>query len=89
MDAKLSICWKVEVQFKDMDMSGGDVVDGPRWTGGFVDRDRSLVIVAPTKGLASAAAISLCYEHQKAKVASVEKIAEVNAIVHLTLPSDH
>ena len=89
MDAKLSICWKVDVKFKDMDMSGGDNVDGPRWIGGCVDCDKTLVIVAPTKELASAAALSLCYEHQTAKVASVKKVSEVNAIVHLTLPSSH
>lgn len=89
MDAKLSICWKVALKFKDMDMSGGDAVDGPRWTGGFIDCDTTLVIVAPTKELASAAALSLCYEHQKGVVASIKKMSDVNAVVHLTLPSSH
>lgn len=89
MNANLSICWKVKVQFKDMDMSGGDNIDGPRWTGGHVDRDTALVIVAPTRELASAAALSLCYEHQKATVASVTKMSEVHAVVHLTLPASH
>jgi hypothetical protein len=89
MDAKLSICWKVKVQFKDMDMSGGDNVDGPRWTGRYLDRDTTLAIVAPTEELASAAALSLCYEHQAAKVASVLKVSDVHAVVHLTLPASH
>lgn len=89
MDAKLSTCWKVKVKVKDMDMSGGDNIDGPRWTGGYVDRDATLFIVAPTKELASAAALSLCYEHQNAAVASVQKVNDVHAVMHFTLPANH
>jgi len=80
-----TICWKVELRFKDMDMSGGDNVDGPRWTGGYVDCERALVIIAPTKELAGAAALSLCYEHQKAEVKSTRKLYEVDATVMVSI----
>jgi hypothetical protein len=77
------LVWEVVVSLQEMDMSGGDNVDGPRWTGGFVEGDTSLVIVAPTKELAEAAAMTGFYEHQKAKVKKSKKLREVHAIVEV------
>lgn len=77
-------CWEIKVQWQDMDMSGGDNVDGPRWTGKYVATDSALVIVAPTKELAEATAVSVFYEHQKAKVKSAKKLRDVDAVVQVS-----
>lgn len=74
-------CYRVEVGFKDMDMSGGDVVDGPRWTGKWLDATAVFHVVAPTRLLAEAGAVALCYEHEKPAVKSARKVCEVNLVL--------
>jgi hypothetical protein len=80
MSKKLG-CWEVEIRFKDMDMSGGDAVDGPRWTGKWLDVKTTFVIVALTQKLAEAAALSRMYLNQKAEVESANKVCDVDAVV--------
>jgi hypothetical protein len=41
------ICWEVEVAWKEMDMSGGDNVDGPRWTRRWLDMTSKLAVDGP------------------------------------------
>lgn len=77
------VAWEITVALQEMDMSGGDNVDGPRWTGGYVEAGGTLVIVAPTKELAEAAAVAGFYEHQKATIKKSKKLRDVNAIVQV------
>lgn len=86
MDDKLG-CWEIRMASKEMDMSGGDNVDGPRWTGGYVDSEVTLVVVAPTQALAEAAALSRFYSMDKAAVKKAKKLRDVDAVVHLTTNS--
>jgi hypothetical protein len=81
-DDKL-VCWEVKVGFKEMDMSGGDNVDGPRWTGKFTDEEVTRNIVARTEALAKAGALTLFYEHQGAKAKSAKKVCTVHRVVRL------
>lgn len=74
-------CYRVEVGFKDMDMSGGDNIDGPRWTGKWLDNVAVFHVVAPTRLLAEAGAVALCYEHEKPAVKSARKVCEVNLVL--------
>ena len=78
------VCWEVEVAWKDMDMSGGDTVDGPRWTGRWLDVTSKVVIVSPTDALASAAAVSLFSSIQKASIQGVTKLRDVAAVVQIS-----
>jgi hypothetical protein len=80
MSAELT-CWEIKVGFKEMDMSGGDVVDGPRWTGEWLDEVATVRIVAHDKDIASAVALSMFYEHQKAAVKSAKKLCGVHRVV--------
>lgn len=63
-------CWKVTIGFKDMDMSGG-----------WLDADSTINVVAKTKELAGAAAMSTFYDHQNATVKKVNKICDVHLVV--------
>lgn len=74
-------CFRVTVCWKEMDMSGGDNIDGPCWTGGYVDARRVVHIVAPTAEIAGAAAVASHYGHEKAVVESVEAIAPVYLVL--------
>jgi hypothetical protein len=76
--------WEVIVSWQKMDMSGGDVVDGPRWTGGHIPVESTLFIVAGSEDLAKAAAANLFYGHQKAKAISATNKHPIAAIVTLT-----
>jgi hypothetical protein len=76
-------CWEVRVHFKEMDMSGGDNVDGPRWTGRFLDNEAAITVVATTKLLAESGALSLFHEHQHAVVKSAQKLRDVHVVVQL------
>jgi hypothetical protein len=80
METKLG-CFEVKVGWGEMDMSGGDNIDGPRWTGKRLQVERGLVIVAPTKELAEAAALSLFFEHEKAKVKTSKRLSDVHAVI--------
>lgn len=77
-------CYEVVIEWRDMDMSGGDAIDGPRWTGGHISRESRLAIVAENQLLAESGAIALFYEHQLPHVKATKQLHEVNAIVQLT-----
>ena len=77
-------CWEVEVAWEDMEMLGGDKVDGPRWTGRWIDVTSKVVVVSPTDALASAAAVSLFSSHQKASIQGVTKLRDVAAVVQIS-----
>lgn len=74
-------CYRVTVAFKDMDMSGGDEIDGPRWTGKLVDRETVFNVVAESEALAGAGALTKYYDLEKAKVKKTELICEVAVVV--------
>lgn len=82
MDKKLA-CWEIEVGFKQMDMSGGDAVDGERWTGKWLDVKATVAIVATDEAIASAVALTLFYAHQRPAVKEVKKLRDVHAVVSI------
>ena len=55
--------YKVRYTAEYMDMSGGNSVDGPRWTGGYVDHPDIALVVAATEDFAAAYVISVCGEN--------------------------
>lgn len=81
MPNEQKFCFKVTIGFKDMDMSGGDNVDGPRWTGKWTDEQAILHVVATTEALAKAGALSMFYENSKAAVKICERLNKINLIV--------
>ena len=44
--------WRIFAECEYMDMSAGDVVDGPRWSGKWLREMRTFHVVAPSKELA-------------------------------------
>ena len=76
--------FRVTYGAKAMDMSGGDSVDGPRWTGGYVDYEQTALIVAPTKDFACAYVVSVFGERDGGtEVIGVEDLGECGGIVDL------
>lgn len=80
MDKKPA-CWEIEVGFKEMDMSGGDNIDGPRWTGEWLNEKATVAVVAHSAAVASAVALGMFYEHQHAEVKGAKKLRDVHAVV--------
>ena len=80
---KSMTCFKVSIEYQEMDMSGGDNVDGPRWTGGWIKTNIRRMVVAPNAALASAAAMHEFYDHEKATVKTVKKLFFIDSIVNV------
>ena len=67
-----------------MDMSGGDAIDGPRWTGGFVEMPAEAFVVAPSEGLASACILSTYGERDGgAEIVEVEELGTCDGIIDI------
>jgi hypothetical protein len=76
--------YKVTYTAEYMDMSAGDDVDDPRWTGGYVEYPGTVLVVAATEDFAAAYVISVCGERDGGtKVVGVENIGECAGIVDL------
>ena len=83
LDEELHV-YRVKYGAKAMDMSGGDAVDGPRWTGGYVDYEQTALIIAPTKDFAAAYAVSVFGERDGGTVVTdIEDLGECAGIVNL------
>ena len=75
--------FRCEVEWGEMDMSGGDNVDGPRFTGEYIRTTSDVWIGADSAELAEAAALELFYEHQKATVVTVTLESENLVVVSM------
>lgn len=77
--------YRVTYCAKYMDMSAGNAVDGPRWTGGYVDgKPNTVLVVAPSPEFAEAYVIAIAGELDGAtEIQETEDLGKCMGIVEL------
>lgn len=72
--------YRLIIEIQEMDMSGGDNIDGPRWTGKWVPAKVYMTIVAPASKIAREVAKIQFHRSSKPRVLECKKLYEVNVI---------
>lgn len=83
MSDKLNL-YKIKGVVSKMDMSAGNPVDGPRWSGKYNKIDVTLYVVAPSENLAEARFKDVCHDGENApEITEVSKMDHFIGVVSL------